>query len=77
MQTLIDERDVVVDHGKGIESVVQEIRDAMQGPPSLNVTFDPVSEQGSFAIRSQVLGKGGRLSCPCYPGIRPEIPAYQ
>jgi hypothetical protein len=60
-----------------MESVAQEIRDAMQEPPSLNVTFDPVSEQGSFAILSPVLGQGGRLACLGDPGIRPEIPAYQ
>jgi NADPH:quinone reductase len=71
VQTLIDERVVVVEHRKGNESVVKQIRDAMQGR-KLEFAFDAVSDQDSLARSLRRVADAGS----CYPQFGRKFLAY-
>ena len=60
VQSLLGKGDTVVDYRKGDESVVTEIKAALNGQ-KLRYTFDAVSEKGSYVNASKVMD-GGKIT---------------
>ena len=65
MQSLIDQRDAVIDYRKGDEFLVSEMKRLLQGK-ELKHAFDATSEKGSFINLGRVLAQNGKLNLGLY-----------